>query len=548
MKIKKMMKHLFMLLLITAMVLPWMAEVNTVKAVDPNTEIKNGTITITKYEGTTSTWDDFDEVQTAPTSGTKLDGVTFKTIKVADIVSGDDGRVMYKITSELATLLGNPFSANGTYSSTGLQSALQSVSDLQANAETVVASGRSATTGDGSNAEGVAKFENLTNGLYLVVETATPADVTSKSVPFFVSMPSIVNNANGNTTWTSDVNAYPKNNVGNAEINKEVEGTNKTWTTATTNDEIEYKLNFTVPVPADGLKQLYVIDNLPDRLTYKAGTLKVYTDSNYSSELATSNYWVYNPDGELKVWFKDTYLDTIKTTSLQLYIQYTCTLDEDATLGSAGNTNTATLYYSNAGLSDTEQPSDPEAETNPDTDGPTPSDTIPPASEDSGEVKVYTYGIDIKKQNAGSETLSNVVFKLYSDVQCSTEVFANKEYKTGTDGKAQITGLAAGTYYLKETKTNNGYVLLKDPIKIEISAEQKADGTVTASAQVNDGTKTSLVDGDGYLNAFVELTVVNDKGFSLPTTGAEGTAMFAFLGIFLVIVAGTLLIIKKRQR
>ena len=52
---------------------------------------------------------------------------------------------------------------------------------------------------------------------------------------------------------------------------------------------------------------------------------------------------------------------------------------------------------------------------------------------------------------------------------------------------------------------------------------------------------------NGATDALVSLTVVNDKGFSLPTTGAAGTAIFAFVGILLIIVAGVLLIVKKKQ-
>ena len=51
----------------------------------------------------------------------------------------------------------------------------------------------------------------------------------------------------------------------------------------------------------------------------------------------------------------------------------------------------------------------------------------------------------------------------------------------------------------------------------------------------------------GSNTAKVEVTVVNNKGFDLPQTGAAGTALFAIVGIVLAAVAGGLLCFLKKS-
>lgn len=65
-----------------------------------------------------------------------------------------------------------------------------------------------------TDASGVVKFENLSLGLYLVLETKTPDSVRTACVPFFVSIPmtKVSDDANGALTdWLYDVHVFPKN-------------------------------------------------------------------------------------------------------------------------------------------------------------------------------------------------------------------------------------------------------------------------------------------------------------------------------------------------
>lgn len=67
-----------------------------------------------------------------------------------------------------------------------------------------------------TDASGVVKFEELSLGLYLVLETKTPDSVRTACVPFFVSVPmtKVSTDTNGALTdWLYDVHVFPKNST-----------------------------------------------------------------------------------------------------------------------------------------------------------------------------------------------------------------------------------------------------------------------------------------------------------------------------------------------
>ena len=60
---------------------------------------------------------------------------------------------------------------------------------------------------------------NMVQGLYLVVETRVPENVTSTCNPFFVSLPMTTIDS---TAWNYDVTVCPKNQTGNPDLEKTV--------------------------------------------------------------------------------------------------------------------------------------------------------------------------------------------------------------------------------------------------------------------------------------------------------------------------------------
>ena len=70
-----------------------------------------------------------------------------------------------------------------------------------------------------TGATGHTSADQLEQGLYLIVETRVPENVTSTCNPFFVSLP--MTTVDG-AAWNYDVTVYPKNQTGNPTLDKTV--------------------------------------------------------------------------------------------------------------------------------------------------------------------------------------------------------------------------------------------------------------------------------------------------------------------------------------
>lgn len=95
---------------------------------------------------------------------------------------------------------------------------------LAANATTVKNALETAVKNGGvamseTDATGHTSASNMEQGLYLVVETRVPENVTSTCNPFLVSLP--MTTIDG-TAWNYDVTVYPKNQTGNPTLEKTV--------------------------------------------------------------------------------------------------------------------------------------------------------------------------------------------------------------------------------------------------------------------------------------------------------------------------------------
>lgn len=106
------------------------------------------------------------------------------------------------------------------------------------------------------------------------------------------------------------------------------------------------------------------------------------------------------------------------------------------------------------------------------------------------------------------------------------------------DGKGynlHINGLAAGTYYLKETQAPEGYNKLTDAIKVIITkstTEDENDWTLT----VENGTAVDKI-----------VKIENSTGSLLPSTGGMGTIIFAVIAAILVLGVVVSFIRDKRK-
>ena len=108
-----------------------------------------------------------------------------------------------------------------------------------------------------------------------------------------------------------------------------------------------------------------------------------------------------------------------------------------------------------------------------------------------------------------------------------------------TAGDITINGLDDATvYYLYETKAPAGYNRLTAAVRFEITAtySDAGDNCTNVTAMVNNDVQES-----------VSVSVRNNKGSTLPSTGGIGTTIFYVIGGGLMAVAAVLLVTKKRM-
>ena len=429
-----------------------------------------------------------------------------------------------------------------------------------------------------TDATGHTSVSNMEQGLYLVVETRVPENVTSTCNPFFVSLP--MTTIDG-AAWNYDVTVYPKNQTGNPTLDKTVrEAKNSTGkntgsltditdgyahtATASVGDTVDYQIISTLPTitsKASALSEYTYVDTLSKGIRYNKNdvVIEFFKDAGCTEKIATWD----ESSGKFTVGYDDTantmtirmtesglseineaatvYTDSVKRgySDCTMRITYAATLTADAKMGDIDNPNEVVLTWKRTNT--------------------TYFDTLKDCCH------VYTYGIDVLKQfsdNGGN--VRNVKFRLHNDTDDCYIIaeqkngvyyakgFAAKKADATTfvpnaQGHVVVKGLEDDTYSLAETATDKGYVLLKDAVKIVIKiaengqCEKCGAKLLTASATVN-GKDVTMTDG----NAIVPLTVVNNPGFDLPKTGGYGTWMFTIGGVALL-GAAAFIVVKPRK-
>jgi fimbrial isopeptide formation D2 family protein/LPXTG-motif cell wall-anchored protein len=573
---------------------------------------KNASLSIYKYDITTASaegaWDTESYVSTGLHDDAVVDklskyaiqGVEFTYLRVADVTTSNElleGQrqvgVLYGFDSSgrsTAVLSAIGLTAADAHKTAGginyftsdmLNNKLSTA--LTANATTVKnaleAAVKNGTAMAETDAAGHTFASDMEQGLYLVVETRVPENVTSTCNPFFVSLPMTTMDG---TAWNYDVTVYPKNQTGNPTLDKTVrEAKNSTGkntgtltdikdgyahtATASVGDTVDYQIVSTLPTitsKASSLSEYTYGDTMSKGIKYNKQdvVIEFFRDAGCTDKIAT---WAVN-SGKFTVGYDDTantmtirmtdtglaeineattvHIDSVKRgySDCTMRITYAATLTADAKLGDTDNPNEVVLTWKRTTT--------------------TYFDTLKDCCH------VYTYGIDVLKQfsdNGGN--VRNVKFRLYNDTD---DVFMIADLKDGvyyakgfaakkadattfvpnSSGHIVVKGLEDDAYSLTETATDKGYVLLKDAVKIVIktaengTCEQCGAKLLTASATVN-GKDVTMTDG----NAIVPLTVVNNPGFDLPKTGGYGTWMFTVGGVALLGAAAFIVIRSRKQ-
>ena len=431
-----------------------------------------------------------------------------------------------------------------------------------------------------TDATGHTSASNMEQGLYLVVETRVPENVTSTCNPFFVSLP--MTTIDG-AAWNYDVTVYPKNQTGNPDLEKTVrEAKNSTGkntgsltditdgyahtATASVGDTVDYQIISTLPTitsKASSLSEYTYVDTLSKGIRYNKNdvVIEFFKDAGCADKITTwdessGKFAVAYDDAAntMAIRMTDTglseineaatvYTDSVKRgySDCTMRITYAAALTADAKMGDTDNPNEVVLTWKRTNT--------------------TYFDTLKDCCH------VYTYGIDVLKQfsdNGGN--VRNVKFRLHNDsndcyiiADLKDGVYYAKGFATkkadattfipNAQGHIVVKGLEDDTYSLTEIATDKGYVLLRDAVKIVIKTaengqcEQCGAKLLTASATVN-GKDAGMTDG----NAIVPLTVVNNPGFDLPKTGGYGVWMYTVGGVLLLGAAAFIVIRSRKHR
>ena len=526
-----------------------------------------------------------------------IQGVEFTYLRVADIAMNNelvDGQrqvgVLYGFAEDTVlqaiglTAADAHKSENGTryYTADKLNKAMSDA--LAANATTVKNALEAAARNGGkampeTDANGHSKVGGLEQGLYLVVETRVPENVTSTCNPFFVSLP--MTTIDGKD-WNYDVTVYPKNQTGNPTLEKTVrEDKNSTGknggtgdiadgyahtATASVGDVVEYQIISTLPTitsKATSLTTYTFVDTLSEGIRYNKNdvVIEFFRDAGCTDQIAAWD----EDSGKFAVSYDDAantmtigmtetgladinesesvYTDSVKRgySDCTMRITYAATLTADVQLGDTDNPNEVVLTWKRTNTSY--------------------YDTLQDCCH------VYTYGVDVLKQfSDGKGDLANVHFLLHNVTDgyfVTAELVGGVYYVTGHEvkeskatvfvpngeGHIRVMGLEDDTYTLTETATDKGYVLLKDGVEIVIATAESDSACetcgvklLTASGSVN-GDAVDMEDG----NAIVPLTVINNPGFDLPKTGGYGTWIFSVGGCVLLGVAAFIVVRGRKH-
>lgn len=469
--------------------------------------------------------------------------------KLSNIVWGsgvDSTKLLAALKAD--TTIGTRF-ANAT-TAADVAKALEGLTKDSQTAQTFAAiAGANLTTAAGTSQydNSVYTIPGLAAGYYLVKDQDKSLDGDADAYTRFI------------VEVVGDVEAAPKSSVPsvekkvqeNAKYNQDGgygEGYNDVadWNIG---DKVPFKLIGTMPSTlADYTTYKYVFhDTMSAGLTYN-GDAKVYLVNGATKTDITTAFTTTVNGQSFDVASANVKTISGITTTSQIVVEYTATLNTNAVIGRDGNPNEVYLEFSN----------DPNQSGEGAPTGQTPVD----------KVIVFTYELDVTKVDGAdtTKTLAGAEFKLQNAAEqwvtvdadgkvtgwVGTEA-AGSTLTSGDDGIFKVIGLDDGTYNLKETKAPAGFNTLAEPIKLVISATTAnnqswagtADMALTALT-IQVGNATTVTNGD-VSTGIVGTTVENNSGSVLPATGGIGTKIFYAVGAILMIGAGVLLVTRKRM-
>lgn len=365
-----------------------------------------------------------------------------------------------------------------------------------------IATNRTQEDASATATQGKATFSNLADGYYIIVPSG---DTFS---------PNLVTVAGGATETV---------NLKGKEPTTEKKVENQDWASAQVGTKVTFKVTSQVPDMTGKLEYHFKLkDTLSKGLTMtdadfvsvKIGN-ELLLEDKYDVKLTPNKQ---EGTTALEVTIRD-FINYKDKAGENIVFEYQAEVNKDAvTVDKA--TNTAQVGFGNK--------SDELTFSKPDT------------------VKVYTHTLTITKVDGKNQTpLAGAEFELYEGtsvqegkiiklvdegngvyhVPDTTELTTTTTVVSPTTGIITIKGLKQGTYTLKETKAPAGY-------------NKGEDTTITITAESTDAGETIEVKGD-------KITVENNSGIQLPSTGGIGTIIFVAAG---VCVVGFLILTSRKTK
>lgn len=474
---------------------------------------QKGSIIVHKYENPQwgSNYKNDGTKLNAPAGAKAMGGVKFKVQKVENLdLTAADG---YTIASKL-TLSNDKAKATDGTNEYSLGAATEQTTDTN----------------------GELTFSNLVVGVYLVTETDTgDHNVSKKAAPFFVSIP-MPNNGN----WLYDVNVYPKNEVASSAPAKELDD----GTAYGVGDIYKWDLHIGIPTLANDtarFEKAGFSDPLSPYLKFDSAvvtagteTLAAGTDYTLSVDPASKDDLNVTTSQKVDVSLTPGGLAKLKNhqgqkLNLQLKTLITGIPDNGQIV------NKAKMYINDF--------------TTPDVPTPNPG----PGDDPIPTVTGYQASIEVcKVSEKGNKPLAGATFRLYNTRENAENggtdgIVKQKvgektvdELTSDKDGKITFKAVVdketkQRTYYLRETKAPEGYVLPKDPVtavtfKHETQAGASSTGTVVLKPTQQNITNTQ------------------STGPNLPLTGGTGQLIMGFAGVLVLGAAGGLYVTRRRRQ
>ena len=424
------------------------------------------------------------------------------------------------------------------------QAGWEKLAGYNGNVDTAKADGAEKKGEETTGADGLATFNNLPLGAYVVTETVTPAGYVG-SKPFIITVP--MTHPTELNKWVYDVHAYPKNSK--AGVDKTV----KDDTTPAIGSEISYTIKSDVP-DVQALDYYDVVDQYDARVELPEAKVSLKIINGKTGEVALAKGTDYTlvaangTDGKTKFWTAEfteagrkKLLDNRKDDNTKVQMDLSGTVKDKVEADG--------LFKNKAIL----LPNEPSNGWKPN------SGEVPPPDYPNSEVVSKFGKVKITKVSAKDATakLKDAEFEVYKCTPATkpTENFQSVDatldkklspagtttYVTDANGEVTIDGLRnndwannakvadPGYYCLVETKAPEGFELQPRPIAFQVlESNSDADNEYTLATTVKD--------------------VPKNGGFDLPLTGAAGIGVLIGAGALLVGGSGAIALANKRRK